>query len=495
MKDSSGCISADRNYGNLPPNINPDMENIIFVSYDMVQDAREPDGDFCEPDARISDGNFCMPDGDYCEPDALEEGEDGVCLRDIAAEEASPYLSGNPGNAGKGNAGKGNGAAYPFGKELKRRNTRRAKFKDYRSPGFYMITVNAQKKTPLFCRIYASGHSGAANERIDSIVPKGAANERIDSIVPKGAANERIDSFVPAGGGAGTGALLPVIEYSDLGCIIRDKIETMPDYTPQLEIVRYVVMPDHLHILVRIKSTLERHLGRVVGGFMGGCTAMARKAGLIAREDSLFTEKFHDRIVCRAGQIARLVNYINDNPRRLLIKRMHPELFRRYLHVRIGEREYAAYGNIFLLKHFDLLPVRIHRRWSPGEFDEYERGCMSQIENGAVPVSPFIHRREKTIRDKTIDCGGNLIIIRDIGFEERFKPQGREFEMCASGRLLLLAPWPDNTGRRSAAGSREFHSMNDMAFEISKLPADIRMAIVMRETEKNRDELRKTERN
>lgn len=470
MKDSSGCISADRNYGNLPPNINPDMENIIFVSYDMVQDAREPDGD------------FCMPDGDYCEPDALEEGEDGVCLRDIAAEEASPYLSGNPWNAGKGNVGKGNGAAYPFGKELKRRNTRRAKFKDYRSPGFYMITVNAQKKTPLFCRIYASGHSGAANERIDSIVPKGVANERIASCVP-------------AGGGAGTGALLPVIEYSDLGCIIRDKIETMPDYTPQLEIVRYVVMPDHLHILVRIKSTLERHLGRVVGGFMGGCTAMARKAGLIAREDSLFTEKFHDRIVCRAGQIARLVNYINDNPRRLLIKRMHPELFRRYLHVRIGEREYAAYGNIFLLKHFDLLPVRIHRRWSPGEFDEYERGCMSQIENGAVPVSPFIHRREKTIRDKTVDCGGNLIIIRDIGFEERFKPQGREFEMCASGRLLLLAPWPDNTGRRSAAGSREFHSMNDMAFEISKLPADIRMAIVMRETETNRDELRKTERN
>lgn len=485
MKDSSGSIPADRNYGNLPPNINPDMENIIFVSYDMVQDAREPDGDFCEPDARISDGNFCMPDGDYCEPDALEEGEDGVCLRDVAAEDGCPYLSGNPGNAGKGNVGKGNGAAYPFGKELKRRNTRRAKFKDYRSPGFYMITVNAQKKTPLFCRIYASGHSGTANERIDSVVPKGAANERIDSIVPKGVANERLASFVPAGGGAGTGALLPVIEYSDLGCIIRDKIETMPDYTPQLEIVRYVVMPDHLHILVRIKSTLERHLGRVVGGFMGGCTAMARKAGLIAREDSLFTEKFHDRIVCRAGQIARLVNYINDNPRRLLIKRMHPELFRRYLHVRIGEREYAAYGNIFLLKHFDLLPVRIHRRWSPGEFDEYERGCMSQIENGAVPVSPFIHRREKTIRDKTVDCGGNLIIIRDIGFEERFKPQGREFEMCASGRLLLLAPWPDNTGRRSTAGSREFHSMNDMAFEISKLPADIRMAIVMRETEKN----------
>lgn len=480
MKDSSGCISADRNSGNLPPNINPDMENIIFVSYDMVKDAREPDGDSREPDARISDGNFCMPDGDYCELDAREVGDDGMWLRDVAAEDGCPYLSGNTGNAGKGNAGKGNGVNYPFGKELKRRNTRRAKFKDYRSPGFYMITVNAQKKTPLFCRIYTSNHSEATNQSSLPFVQKEATNQRSVPFLT-GTTNERGASFVPAGGAAGTGALLPVIEYSDLGCIIRDKIETMPDYTPQLEIVRYVVMPDHLHILIRIKSTLERHLGRVVGGFMGGCTTVARKAGLIAREDSLFTEKFHDRIVCRAGQIARLVNYINDNPRRMLIKRMHPELFRRYLHIRIGEREYAAYGNIFLLKHFDLLPVRIHRRWSPGEFDEYERGCMAQIENGAVPVSPFIHRREKTIRDKTVDCGGSLIIIRDIGFEERFKPQGREFEMCASGRLLLLAPWNDNTGRRSTAGSREFHSMNDMALEISKLPANIRMAIVMRE--------------
>ena len=338
MKDSSGSIPADRNSCNMNSNINLTLENIIYVNYNMAPDTKESEGGIREPDTLVMNGN-------YCEPDNREEEEDDVCLRDIAAEEASPYLSGSSGNVGKEN-----GVNYPFGKELKRRNTRRAKFKDYRSPGFYMITVNAQKKTPLFCRIYASGHSGAANERIDSIVPKGVANERIAS-------------FVPAGGGAGTGALLPVIEYSDLGCIIRDKIETMPDYTPQLEIVRYVVMPDHLHILVRIKSTLERHLGRVVGGFMGGCTAMARKAGLIAREDSLFTEKFHDRIVCRAGQIARLVNYINDNPRRLLIKRMHPELFRRYLHVRIGEREYAAYGNIFLLKHFDLLPVRIHRRW------------------------------------------------------------------------------------------------------------------------------------
>ncbi len=143
MKDSSGSIPADRNSCNMNSNINLTLENIIYVNYNMAPDTKESEGGIREPDTLVMNGN-------YCEPDNREEEEDDVCLRDIAAEEASPYLSGSSGNAGKENE-----VNYPFGKELKRRNTRRAKFKDYRSPGFYMITVNAQKKTTLFCWIYA----------------------------------------------------------------------------------------------------------------------------------------------------------------------------------------------------------------------------------------------------------------------------------------------------------------------------------------------------
>lgn len=233
-----------------------------------------------------------------------------------------------------------------------------------------------------------------------------------------------------------------------------------------------------MHILVHIKTRLEGHLGKVIGGFMGGCTAAARKGGLIPAENSLFTEKFHDRIVSRVGQIKCLKNYIEDNPRRLLIRRANPDLFRKYLHLRIGEREYAAYGNIFFLRHFDLFAVRIHRRWSESEFDSYESECFAHIDEGGVAVSPFIHSREKRIRDKAINSGGNLIMIRDQGFEERFSPKGQLFRHCEEGRLLLLAPWPENTVRKSDAGSREFHSMNDMAKEISSLAVDVRMAIV-----------------
>ena len=70
-----------------------------------------------------------------------------------------------------------------------------------------------------------------------------------------------------------------------------------------------------------------------------------------------------------------------------------------------------------------------------------------------------------------IDAGANLIIIRNEGFEERFKPSGLEFELCSEGRLLLLAPWPDKL-RRSVVTRAEALEMNALAAKIADLPAD-----------------------
>lgn len=316
-----------------------------------------------------------------------------------------------------------------FRKPLKHRTTRRARFKNYTDPGFYMITMTAQIGTPRFCEI-----SGTVSA--------------------------------------------PFITDTPLGALVRNKILTMPQYTPQLQIESHVLMPDHIHFLVQVQEKLNRHLGRIIGGMMGGCTAAARKKRLIGETDSIFKDKFHDRIVNRVGQIGRLKHYISDNPRRYMIKRLCPDLFKRYLHIELAGKEYAAYGNIFLLKYDYLLPVRIHRRWSAEEFEDYIADCHKRIKDGAVIIGPYIHNAEKDIRRLAVTEEAGIIQLRDIGFEDRFKPQGEEFELCASGKLLLLAPWPENTGRKSRAGSLEFHAMNDMALEISLLPAETRARIL-----------------
>ena len=137
------------------------------------------------------------------------------------------------------------------------------------------------------------------------------------------------------------------------------------------------------------------------------------------------------------NQLEKAIQYVQDNPRRAIIKRARPDLFKRYLHLEIGNHEYAAFGNIFLLRHFNLLPVRIHRRWSEEEFEQYHKDCMQKIQNGAIPISPFIHDAEKRIMRATMDLGYPLIKLTDCGFEDRFKPRGGGFR---SMRRRAAAP-------------------------------------------------------
>ena len=53
------------------------------------------------------------------------------------------------------------------------------------------------------------------------------------------------------------------------------------------------------------------------------------------------------------------------------------------------------------------------------------------------------------------------MVIRNEGFSDRFKPMGHEFELCASGRLLLIAPWPEKGAAKVTR--QEALQMNDLA--------------------------------
>lgn len=84
------------------------------------------------------------------------------------------------------------------------------------------------------------------------------------------------------------------------------------------------------------------------------------------------------------------------------------------------------------------------------------------VESSYHPLSALT---KKAIRDKAIKIGGRIIVIRNESFEKRFKPHGREFDLCAQGRLLLLAPWRDKL-RRSKVSRAESLYMNSLAEKI-----------------------------
>lgn len=55
-----------------------------------------------------------------------------------------------------------------------------------------------------------------------------------------------------------------------------------------------------------------------------------------------------------------------------------------------------------------------------------------------VLASPFINPKGFEIYSEAAKMGADIILIRDNGFNSRFKPDGRYFDHCAAGHLLIV---------------------------------------------------------
>lgn len=218
-----------------------------------------------------------------------------------------------------------------------------------------------------------------------------------------------------------------------------------------------------------MKYHLANGLSRAIAGLEGKVSRL-RHAALPEnlRPDKMtpvFDKGFNDRIAYTEAQWERQRIYTRENPRRYLLKRMFTDFMLRRWHLKIGEIEYEAKGNIMLLKEPELLFVKHHRAWSAQESDDYQKACRRKIDNGSVAVSPFIHAKEKELRDYAINEGGCYIRICDNGFAERQSASGFEFDLMAAGRLLLIAPLEHDSRRRDMKYSRA-QELNQIAFKL-----------------------------
>ncbi len=229
-----------------------------------------------------------------------------------------------------------------------------------------------------------------------------------------------------------------LINLSPFGAVVRNQIEITPQYNPQLKILEQVIMPDHVHILIQVMKPIEKHFGDIIQAIKAASTSGIRK--LTGNNDLIiFEEGFHDRIVKNRAQLDILYRYLRENPRRLAVRRAFPEYFRRVNRVRIAGGEYSAYGNFQLLECPFKEQVVVHRADSDEVRTANRERWLYTAANGGVLVSPFISPAEKAIRTEAEDADGRFILITDRQMEERYKPSGRDFELCEAGRMLIVS--------------------------------------------------------
>ncbi len=261
----------------------------------------------------------------------------------------------------------------------------------------------------------------------------------------------------------------PRIEYSALGsAILRDEICKINRFYPQVEVWKVCIMPDHIHMIVRVKEDLpeKKPLVVVVAGFKGGCSKAAmRLKGMDGNMgerpwDSgcgdgatvplpsgkfkvipLFEKGYNDKILLHEGQLDNWKAYLDDNPRRLLLKRQNPELFTVLYGMEVAEHSCQIVGNRFLLDIPDKMAVIVHRRYTDEENARLREEWLACGERGGVLVSAAISPKEKEVLREALNRGYRIILLRENGFPRLYKPSGEAFDACSEGLLLQISPW------------------------------------------------------
>lgn len=237
----------------------------------------------------------------------------------------------------------------------------------------------------------------------------------------------------------------PWICPSTLGERVLSCWQAIASHYPEVRLLDIQLMPDHIHGVLFVTRKVPYHLGNVVNGFKVGCNAAARE--LLGMP--LWEEGYHDRILISKGQLETMIRYLHDNPRRLWTKQHHPEFFTVQQNITLGEIQVAIAGNRFLLDHPYKVVVQCSRSINTDEKIAHEvNRYMAMARDGAILVSPCISPCEKAVMRTAFEAGVQEIILLENGFSTMWKPGGRQFDACARGQLLFVAPWPYHSERK-----------------------------------------------
>lgn len=257
-------------------------------------------------------------------------------------------------------------------------------------------------------------------------------------------------------------------DYSTIGKNIWFGLKRLSHWEPAVELYQYMIMPDHVHLLLNVKRRLPRHLGVIIFELKRDISKNLRM--IMANPDLMvFEEGYNDRIIYPERKLDDIFTYIRHNPYRLAVRRSHPDFFSKSRNLFIDGREIQAYGNLFHYRNPFKMPLIIHRNDTEAEYQQKLMDCMYYAYNGGIVVSAFISPREKEIRKEIETVGGRIILISDRPLADREKPMKHDFDLCTRGQLLIISPLDYlNYEKREHPPREQCLDMNELAIELCK---------------------------
>lgn len=330
---------------------------------------------------------------------------------------------------------------------------------DYSSRRMYLITMTVERRQPLL---------GTLKGTITGIGPEGCSAQ-----------------------------VLP----SPLGRRVQEEWYAVTAHHPEVAVIAFQLMPDHVHGILFVRAAMNQHLGTIISGFKAetnrayrelygataaapphsqpatsaaavgaaavGCAAASPQRKRDRSHENrhhglLWSPGYNDHVLSNEGELERWRQYVADNPRRLFLRRQHPELFRVHFGVRIGRFDCTAVGNCFLLEYPQRRQVQHSTHLYEDDIQKAVADNMAAARGGAVLVSPSISEGEKRSMRAAFDAGLPLILITANGLGLYTKPDGAFFDACAEGRLLVVSPF-EHQNRKVTLTRQMCMEMNELA--------------------------------
>ena len=100
---------------------------------------------------------------------------------------------------------------------------------------------------------------------------------------------------------------------SFIGEMAQNHIQQVATHYQSVHVDKYVVMPNHIHMILCLHCDGQNNVQQVIGQFKAGVTREVRK---LYPEIQIWQRSFHDHVIRSQADYERIWLYIEGNPQR-----------------------------------------------------------------------------------------------------------------------------------------------------------------------------------
>ncbi|MBQ7179124.1 MAG: hypothetical protein IJS08_17040, partial [Victivallales bacterium] len=252
-----------------------------------------------------------------------------------------------------------------------------------------------------------------------------------------------------------------VMHLSQAGIILQEAILYEAKRPSPVELKRYCIMPEHLHLRLYLNAGQQqalRHQGQFISNLKFWSAKKCNEIGI----KIAWQENYHDYLCLSREIIQRVDEYIDlnsqkwalmhsENPPMGVVEPIYSPLLPTY-------EWWSGVGNTQLLNGtYRLLAIRLSRQIPISSANGIIAALLNECKKGYVPISTFISPIERILFKQLGQSDIPIINAVPDQLKSIYRPTVEQNKLFAQGRLLIIS----HLQEASTAREKCWHNIND----------------------------------